>query len=74
MTRSWKTTAAGAGALLTTIGYIINQLTDGNAFTNPDWPVVIPAICSGLIGLFARDNNVTSEQAGAKPTVTETKP
>lgn len=59
--KSWKTTAAGVGTLLATAGTTLNQLTDGNSATNPDWNIVLPLLFSGLIGLFARDNNVPSE-------------
>lgn len=59
--KSWKTTAAGMGTLLATCGTTLNQLFDGNAATNPDWNIVLPLLFSGLVGLFARDNNVPSE-------------
>jgi hypothetical protein len=61
--KSWKTTAAGAGTILTVVGTTLNQLTDGSPATNPDWNYVLPLLFTGFIGLFARDNNVTSEQA-----------
>lgn len=64
--RSWKTSAAGVGTLLTVLGATLNQLTDGNPATNPDWNVVLPLVFTGLIGIFARDNNVSSEDAGVK--------
>jgi len=63
--KSWKTTAAGVGGLLTTIGSVLNQLFDGNPATNPDWNLVLPIILTSLIGIFARDNGVSSEQVGA---------
>lgn len=63
--KSWKTSAAGWGALLTTIGTTLNQLFDGNPSTNPDWNYVLPLVFASLTGIFARDNNVTSEQANA---------
>jgi hypothetical protein len=63
--KSWKTTAAGIGGLMTAIGSALNQLFDGNPATNPDWNLLLPIIFTSLIGIFARDNNVTSEQAGA---------
>lgn len=64
--KSWKTTAAGIGTILATAGTVLNQLTDGNAATNPDWNYVLPLIFSGLVGLFARDNKVTSEEVLCK--------
>lgn len=68
--KSWKTTTAGVGGLMTAIGSILNQLMDGNPATNPDWNVMLPIIFTSLIGIFARDNGVSSEQVGAvKPEV-----
>jgi sulfite exporter TauE/SafE len=59
---SWKTTVGGvAGSLGTILG----------ATAHDDVMKGIAAIVGGigilLLGLAARDNNVTSEQAGAKP-------
>lgn len=65
MTSSWKTTLFGVGGLLTVIAAALSALLDGKPETNPDWTSVI-ASASACIGLlFARDNKVTSEQAGA---------
>lgn len=66
--KSWKTTTAGVGALLTVIGTALNQMFDGDPATNPDWNLLLPIIITSLIGIFARDNNVTSEQVGAGKT------
>jgi hypothetical protein len=63
--KSWKTTAAGVGGLLTAIGSALNQLFDSDPATNPDWNLLLPVILTSLVGIFARDNNVTSEQANA---------
>ena len=58
--KSWKTTAGGAIAAL---GAFFSAQSDhtlqivGQALT---------AIGTFIVGLMARDNNVTSEQAGAK--------
>lgn len=65
--KSWKTSAAGLGTILTTLGTTLNQLMDGNPATNPDWNLVLPLLFTGCIGLFARDNDKSSEQVGAKP-------
>lgn len=61
--KSWKTTATGVLAILTALLPALQaQLTTGKA----DWSTAIAAGIAGLGLLFARDNNVTSEQAGAK--------
>ena len=68
--KSWKTTAAGLGGLMSIIAATLTQLTDNNPTTNPDWNLVVPLIFTSLIGIFARDNGVTSEQVNAvKPEV-----
>lgn len=65
MTASWRTTVFGAGGLLFVIGGTVVALTDGKPETNPDWTAVV-AVLSTCIGLlFARDNKVTSTDAGA---------
>jgi hypothetical protein len=73
MTASWRTTVFGTGGLLFVIGGTLTALFDGKPETNPDWTAVIAALsaCVGL--LFARDNKVSSENAGVV-TETETKP
>lgn len=62
---SWKTTAAGIIALvvllLTTAGTI---LSDG--FGAVDWGTLVPAVMAAIAALFARDNDTTSEAAGAR--------
>ena len=57
--KSWKTTLAGSigalGAYFSTLDgslHIVGQ--------------ILSAVGTFLIGFFARDNNVSSEQAGAK--------
>ena len=61
MKGSWKTTVAGAIAALG--GYL-------TTVTEPSWLSTLGKTMATLgtlaIGLFARDNNVTSENAGAK--------
>lgn len=65
MFKSWKTTLAG---FLTFIGatYMeINTLLDDDPLTNPTWSVVLFAFLAFLGLSQARDNDVTSESAGA---------
>lgn len=64
--KSWKTTTVG---ILTAIGIIAAQLSylfDTDPQTVFDLQVVFAALGVAGIGFFARDNNVTSEEAGAK--------
>lgn len=59
--KSWKTSVSGSVAALGV--YFANQ-------TDPTLHIigqVLTAVGTFLTGLFARDNNVTSEQAGAAP-------
>lgn len=63
--KSWKTTAAGIGAILVAVGSALTATFDADPATVADWGAVIAAIIAGAGLIMARDNNVTSEQAGA---------
>lgn len=65
MFSSWKTTAAGILAILIPAGTAAQAALTGG---HPDWAAVIASVIAGIGLLFARDNKVTSEQAGATPT------
>lgn len=64
--KSWKTTAAGVGAILVAAGSAMSAMFDNDPATVADWGAVIAAVIAGIGLISARDNNVTSEQAGAK--------
>ena len=63
--KSWKTTVAGVGSILTAVGNALSAMFDGNDATNPDWALVAAAVMAGIGLISARDNKVTSEEAGA---------
>lgn len=65
MTASWRTTLFGMGGLITVLAAAASALLDGKPETNPDWPSVMAAAAACIGLLFARDNKVTSAQAGA---------
>ena len=63
MFKSWKTTVTAILAFLTFSWSQVQTLVDSDALTNPDYSGWI-ASAIALVGmLFARDNDVTSEQA-----------
>lgn len=66
MNGSWKTSAAGIGAVLVAAGSALTAMFDNDPATLPDWGAVIAAVIAGIGLLFARDNKVSSEAAGAK--------
>ncbi len=63
---SWKTTVSGFAPLLAILGAALNAQFDNNPATVPPWDMVIVALGSALVGLFARDNDKSSEVVGAE--------
>lgn len=64
--KSWKTTVMGICGILAAVATLVKALVDNDPSTNPDWTMTITAITTGIGLISARDNSVTSEQAGAK--------
>ena len=64
--KSWKTTVAGILTALIPALSAVSAYLDGDPLTTPDWGLAIAGITAGIGLLFARDNNVSSEDAGAK--------
>lgn len=58
--KSWKTTTAGA------VGALAVFLSNQDNATAKLIGHILQGVSVVLMGLFARDNNVTSEQVGAK--------
>jgi len=63
--KSWKTTAAGIAAIVAALATAVGALFDADPTTLPDWGAVAAAIIAGIGLIAARDNDVTSEKAGA---------
>jgi uncharacterized membrane protein YhiD involved in acid resistance len=64
--KSWKTSAAGIGAILVAVGSALSSMFDNNPATVADWGAVVAAVIAGIGLLAARDNGVSSEDAGIK--------
>jgi hypothetical protein len=63
---SWRTSLAGGIPGLSILFLQASYLLDSDPKTIFDISVVLGAISAILLGLAARDNAVTSKQAGAK--------
>ena len=64
--KSWKTTTAGVLAIVAAIATELAASFDSDPLTVANWDIVIAATLAGIGLIFARDNSVTSETAGAK--------
>jgi hypothetical protein len=64
--KSWKTSLTGIAAILTAVGAAIMALMDNDPATVIDVAATAAAVMAGVGLIFARDNNVSSEAAGAK--------
>lgn len=64
--KSWKTSILGLGAILTAIGAALTAVFDADPATTVNIEGTFTAIMAGVGLLFARDNNVSSEDAGVK--------
>jgi uncharacterized membrane protein YhiD involved in acid resistance len=66
MKKSWKTSAAGVGAILVALGSALSATFDADPVTVPDWGALVAAIIAGVGLLAARDDDKSSEEVGAK--------
>lgn len=66
MKASWRTSAAGVGAILVAIGSAVTALTDNDPMTIPDWGAVVAAVIAGVGLILARDAKVSSQQEGIR--------
>ena len=70
MLKSWRTTALGVLTFLGALGFQLKYMWDDDPSTLVDWNAVIAAAGVMLVGFTARDNQVTSEEAGVTPETT----
>lgn len=63
MFTSLKTTGLGIAMILAAVSAAAVALLQG---TDPNWEATATAIMAGIGLIFARDNDTTSEKAGAK--------
>ncbi len=63
---SWKTSALGISAILVGVGAFLKAANDGDPSTVADMPALFAAVLAGIGLIFARDNNKSSEQVGAR--------
>ena len=61
-----KTTLAGVFAFVSTLALALSYQYDTDPNTIPNWESVFAGFGVMFVGLAARDNNVSSEKAGAK--------
>jgi hypothetical protein len=66
MKASWRTTLSGVFAGIVLLLGQAQTLLDDNPKTNPEYTVVMAAFGMISLGWNARDEEVTSEQAGVK--------
>lgn len=64
--KSWKTTVGGVAGFLALAAGAVQAHFDGDPETVAQWGPVIAAIPVVIALFFARDNDVSSESAGAK--------
>lgn len=63
---SWKTTLSGVFAGIVLLLGQAQTLLDSDPKTNPEYTVIMAAVGMISLGWNARDEGITSEQAGAK--------
>ena len=66
MKGSWKTTTAGILGIVAAVATAVSAMLDNDPATVPNWSAVAAIASTGFGLLFARDNDKSSEQVGAK--------
>lgn len=67
MKGSYRTTSAGILAIIAALATAAHAELDNDPMTQPNWEFVGAAVFGGIGLILARDNKVTSKDAGAEP-------
>ena len=62
-----KTTILGVAAIVQALAVAVMAFFDGNDATAVDWQGTMTIITLSIAAIFARDNKVSDQQAGARP-------
>lgn len=65
--KSWKTTVAGIASIVAAIATALASVLDSDAATVANWDLVVVSLTAGLGLVFARDNDKSSQDVGARP-------
>jgi hypothetical protein len=64
--RSWKTTSASLSAIIVAILTLaVIPISDNDPATLPNYELMVTTVLAAASGLWARDNDKSSEQVGA---------
>jgi hypothetical protein len=64
--KSWKTTLLGLATAMAGLGLFAKAYLDNDPSTMPDATLLVAEMTAALGLIFARDNDKSSEDAGAK--------
>lgn len=64
--KNWKTTLAGIGVLLASIGMAMQSHFDSNAETVVSWEVLFASVAGGIGLIFAKDGDKSTAQLSKK--------
>lgn len=66
MKKSWRTTLAGIATIGVVVCSALVAQFDGDPLSEANWGAVVAAVLAGIGLIAARDNGVSSEEAGVK--------
>lgn len=64
--KNWITSTGGFLLIIHAISVALVALSDQDATTNPDWNIFVVEFTTGLVAIFTRDADKSSEDSGIK--------